>query len=283
MPSDRSDFRFRPRSLDGPSPRTLSPAQVDAWNRDGFVAPLPLFDADEAARNRALFDDLLAQRGAGGAYAINCFQARSRGIWDLCTEPRILDAVEDLIGPDIVCWASHFFCKLPHDPKHVPWHQDAIYWRLAPARTVTAWLAIDDADEENAAMAFLPGSHARGALAWTAAGDGAVLDKAIEGEALDDAAARDAPVSNALRAGEISLHADMLAHGSGPNRSTRRRCGLTVRYCPPEVRATDEAWRRGLEPILCRGEDRSGHWRHHPRPSRDDIRGVRAPHDLGGN
>jgi len=272
----RAALGFRP--VVGSAPRTLTTSQLQAWNRDGFVSPLPLFDAGEVARNRALFDDLLAQRGEEGAYSINCFQARSRGIWDLCTEPRILDAVEDLIGPDIVCWASHCFCKLPHDPKHVPWHQDAIYWHLAPARTVTVWLAIDDADEENAAMAFLPGSHARGALAWEAAGDGAVLDKAI-----GDTGALGSPVSNTLRAGEISLHADMLAHGSGPNRSARRRCGLTIRYCPPEVRATDVLWRRGLEPVLCRGEDASGHWVHHRRPPGDDIRGVRPPHDLGGN
>lgn len=276
MPHDLTDLDFRP--VDNPAPRTLSSADIDAWNRDGFVTPLPLFDAAEAARHRMLFDTLLAQSGPDGAYAINCFQARSRGIWDLCTEPRLLDAVEDLIGPDIVCWASHFFCKLPGDPKRVPWHQDAIYWRLAPARTVTVWLAIDDTDEDNAAMRFLPGSHARGTLAWGEAGEGTVLDKAI-----DDVASLGAPVADVLPAGAFSLHADMLAHGSEPNRSSRRRCGLTIRYCPPEVRATDAVWRRGLEPIVCRGRDRSGHWRHHPRPDTDDIRGVRAPHDLGGN
>ena len=276
MPREPADLDFRP--ADNPTPRTLSAADIDAWNRDGFVTPLPLFDAAEATRHRTLFDALLAQSGPDGAYAINCFQARSRGIWDLCTEPRLLDAVEDLIGPDIVCWASHFFCKLPGDPKRVPWHQDAIYWRLAPARTVTVWLAIDDTDEDNAAMRFLPGSHARGTLAWGEAGEGTVLDKAI-----DDVASLGTPVSNVLPAGAFSLHADMLAHGSEPNRSERRRCGLTIRYCPPEVRATDAAWRRGLEPIVCRGRDRSGHWRHHPRPETDDIRGVRAPHNLGGN
>ena len=127
-------------------------------------------------------------------------------------------------------------------------------------------------------MAFLPGSHDRGELPWGEAGDGAVL-----GRAIDDVAGLGAPVTNALRAGEVSLHADMLAHGSGPNRSTRRRCGLTLRYCPPEVRARDGRWRDGLEPIVCRGRDRSGHWRHHGRPAGDDIRGVRPPHDLGGN
>ena len=276
MPEPRSaDLRFRP--VENRAPRTLSAAQLERWNRDGFVTPLTLFDRDEAVDVRARCDALLEQR-EDGAYAINCFQARSRTLWELCTEPRLLDAVEDLIGPDIVCWASHFFCKLPGDPKRVPWHQDAIYWHLAPARTVTVWLAIDDVDEENAAMRFLPGSHALGALAWEPAEDDAVLGKAI-----DDVSALGEPLSNDLPAGAFSLHADMLAHGSAPNRSDRRRCGLTIRYCPPEVRATDERWRRGLEPILCRGRDPSGHWRHHDRPPGDDIRGVRPPHDLGGN
>jgi ectoine hydroxylase-related dioxygenase (phytanoyl-CoA dioxygenase family) len=267
-----ADLSFRPAPVrDG---RRLSAAQLAHYNREGYVTGVDLFDAAEAAANRAYFDRLLAAGGTG--YSINCYQARARGIWDLCTHPRILDAVEDVIGPDIVCWASHFFCKMPGDPRPVPWHQDAAYWRLSPARTVTVWLAIDDADAGNGAMRFVPRSHDRGALPTRAAVEGSVLDLETEG-----ADAMGAPVVNALRAGQISLHADMLVHGSRPNLSDRRRCGLTIRYCPPEVEITDTAWARGVEAIICRGA--AGAWRHHPRPEGDDVRAENSPRNLGGN
>ncbi|SPH17555.1 hypothetical protein DEA8626_01078 [Defluviimonas aquaemixtae] len=110
-----------------------------------------------------------------GARSVNCYQARCRDIWDICTEPRILDLIEDVVGPGIVCRALHFFCKMQHDPKAVPQHQDATHWHLTPARTVTVRLAIDDADEDNSAMRCIPGTHDKGHLQFRGAGEGAVL------------------------------------------------------------------------------------------------------------
>ncbi len=260
------------------SPERMTPAEIDHYNREGYAAPFTVFTEDEAAANRAYLDGLLASRGTGGAYAINCYQARAQGLWDLCTEPRILDLVEDIVGPDIICWASHVLCKLPGDPKSVPWHQDASFWSLSPARTVTVWLAIDDVDVGNAAMRFLPRTHDKGPLAWKAPDGPAVFDREIV-----DVERFGAPVSNDLRAGQVSLHADMLAHGSLPNLSDRRRCGLTIRYCPPEVRVLDAEWAGGVEAILCRGTDRGGYWRHHPRPDGDDVSAANGPRNLGGN
>ncbi|WP_424976293.1 phytanoyl-CoA dioxygenase family protein [Dinoroseobacter sp. S124A] len=269
------DLSFAP--VRNPNPATLTPEQIDRYNRDGYLTGLRAFPPSQAEANRTTFDGLLAGLGRDGAYAINCYQARAQAIWDLCTAPAILDVVEDLVGPNIVCWASHFFCKLPGDPKHVPWHQDAAFWHLAPARTVTVWLAIDDTDAENAAMQFIPRSHDKGALDWRAS-EGGVLNKELV-----DTASLGAPVTNALRAGEMSVHADMLAHGSAANLSNRRRCGLTIRYCPPEVRMTDAAWAQGIEAILCRGNDPSGHWRHHARPRGNDVSPENSPRNLGGN
>jgi len=91
------------------------------------------------------------------------------------------------------------------------------------------------------------------------------------------------PFVNALKAGQISLHADMLVHGSLANRSGRRRCALTLRYCAPDVRITDPEWAQGVEAILCRGTDPGGHWRHHPRPKLDDITKTSSPHVVGNN
>ncbi|MEL6437480.1 MAG: phytanoyl-CoA dioxygenase family protein, partial [Pseudomonadota bacterium] len=173
---------------------------------------------------------------------------------------------------------AHFFCKQPGDPKVVPWHQDASFWQLSPARTVTVWLAIDDADEDNAAMRFIPGTHTLGALEWQKPTGHAALDQELVG--VDDLGA---PVVNSLKAGQISLHADMLAHGSLANMSTRRRCGLTIRYCPPEVRITDDAWKKGVEAIICRGHDPTGYWQHHARPVGDDVSMENSPRNVGGN
>jgi hypothetical protein len=267
---------FRP--VDNPSPATLSRAEIETYNRLGFISPRDLFSPAEAHANCAYFDRLLAQVPETGAYSINCYQARCRGIWDLCTELRILDLVEDIVGSNIVCWASHFFCKMPGDPKTVPWHQDASFWKLSPARTVTVWLAIDDADAENSAMRFLPGTHDKGHHAFAASGGDAVLRlETLGAEPMGE------PFTNALEVGQVSLHADMLVHGSLPNRSDRRRCGLTIRYCPPEVGFTDEAWASSVEPILCRGADPYGRWPHHPRPSGDDVSLRNSPHNIGGN
>ncbi len=270
------DLGFRP--ADPERARKLTKAEVTQYNTFGFVQPFDIFGADEIARMRGYFDGLMADLGEAGAYGINCYQARLAGIWDIATDPRILDHVQDIIGENIVCWASAILSKQPGDPKQVPWHQDASFWSLSPARTVTVWLAIDDADAGNAAMRFIPGSHDKGAIATSAMGRDSVFHKGIA-----DAERYGAPFTNALKAGQISLHADMLVHGSVANLSDRRRCGLTLRYCPPEVRITDPDWARGVEAIVARGSDPTGQWQHHPRPENDDIRATSSPHVVGNN
>ena len=269
------DLRFRPVAPPTHA-RRLTAAEIEHYNREGFVQPFEVYDAGEIARIRAYLDRLMADMGEAGAYGINCYQARLAGLWDIATEPRILDLVEDIVGPDIVCWATAVLSKAPGDPKRVPWHQDASFWALSPARTVTVWLAIDDADAENSAMRFIPRSHDKGALETGASEGASVFHKeTAAAESLGE------PFVNALRAGECSLHADMLVHGSLPNASDRRRCGLTLRYCPPEVAILDAEWARGVEAIVCRGK--GGEWRHHRRPENDDIRATSSPHVVGNN
>ena len=201
-----------------------------------------------------------------------------RGIWDIAADPRILDLVQDIIGENIICWASAILSKMAGDPRQVPWHQDASFWKLSPARTVTVWLAIDDADEDNAAMRFIPGTHDKGPIATATMGADSVFHKGIA-----DAESFGAPFTNALGAGQMSMHADMLVHGSQANVSDRRRCGLTLRYCPPDVRIVDPDWAQGVEAIVARGTDPHGNWRHHPRPDNDDIRKTSSPHVVGNN
>lgn len=266
MPEVDRELRFHPVHHD--RPRCLTPAQLRQFDKLGYIFPLHVFTPAEAAANRAYFDDLMDRAAAAGwdAYSINGWQRHCAGMWDLCAEPRILDYVQDLLGQDLVCWGAHFFCKQPGDERRVSWHQDASYWPLTPSRTVTVWLAIDDADEENGAMAVVPGSHLHGQIpfARSEAGERNVLNQTV----VDPRRYGGDPVSFVMRAGQISLHTDLLLHGSNPNLSDRRRCGLTMRFVPPEVRA-HKGWNRGA--IICRGADPDGHWHHHPRPEGEVI------------
>ena len=151
---------------------------------------------------------------------------------------------------------------MPHDGKYVAWHQDASYWPLTPSKTVTIWLAIEDADAGNASMRLLPGSHLRGLLDFEIDdGDASnVLNQTVKGTA-----SFGRPVANVLQAGEISLHAGLLLHGSEANDSDRRCCGLTLRYSATEVRAYLD-WNQ--EGVVVSGRDRDGHWANPPRPER---------------
>ncbi|MEM7644611.1 MAG: phytanoyl-CoA dioxygenase family protein [Pseudomonadota bacterium] len=257
------------------APRTLTPAQIDHYNREGYVQPFQVLTPAETATLRTTIDGWLDAMGEAGAYGINCYQARLATLHDIARHPRILDVVQDIIGPDILCWATAILSKPAGETRSVPWHQDAGFWALSPARTVTVWLAIDDADAGNAAMRFIPGTHDRGVIEMQA------VDGEVFAHGIADADALGTPFTNALKAGQCSLHADMLVHGSGPNTSRRRRCGLTLRYCPPTVAITDDGWRQGVEAVLCRGQ--AGDWTTHPRPDNDDITATSSPRAVGNN
>ena len=263
-PDLQRELRFFPIRNERPS--ILTPGQIHHFNQKGYISRLPVFSRDEMAIHRANFDRLLEVelREGRGSYAINGRQHELWEIYDLAKEPRILDYVQDLIGENIICWATHYFCKLPGDGKAVSWHQDASYWPVTPSKTVTVWLAIDDADTENGCMCFIPGSHVHGQIPFVASApeEGNVLDQTVA----DAERYGDSPFDVELEAGEISLHSDLMLHASNPNTSTRRRCGLTLRYAPPEVRAYKG---RNLKSMICRGADPTGHWANVPRPPAD--------------
>lgn len=141
--------------------------------------------------------------------------------------------------------------KYPRDGSIVPWHQDAQYWPLSPRRTVTVWLAVYDADAENAAMQVVAGSHRAGDFTHRRNEDpNYVLEQEVDAASIRQ---QDVVTLN-LRAGEISLHDDGLLHGSGPNNSDRVRCGLTMRFSPTTVKADLAVWPT-FEAYMARGTD----------------------------
>ncbi|MPY88961.1 MAG: phytanoyl-CoA dioxygenase family protein [Luteitalea sp.] len=257
------DLRFRPAPVT--APRTLTAAQVESFNRDGYVKPVRIFDDEEIAGIRRYFDDLLARTVAAGgdSYSISSAHLRYGRVYDLLAHPRIVACVRDLLGESVVGWGSHFFCKMPGDGKAVAWHQDASYWPLTPSKTATVWLAIDRADRANGCMRFIAGSHWVGHLTYRPSdpAEHNVLTQTIENPEQYGAV-----VDDALEAGEISIHADLLLHGSEANESTRRRCGLTLRYCTTDVRAYD-GW--NAKGVVLLGTDPDRHWANPARPTND--------------
>ncbi len=248
--------------------KTLASEQVKRFNQDGFVQPLDALSEDEIGDARAYFESLLnrmqAMRDGRNSYALDGYHLRCRGIWEMALHPKILDYVEDLLGSDFICWSTHYFCKLGQDPKRVPWHQDATYWPVRPTMTVTVWLAIDDVDETNSPLQFMPGSHRRGSIEYIKAEGATVLSQEVEGvERFGE------PVANVLKAGQISIHTSTLLHGSEPNQSHRRRCGLALRYIPSSCGSVTGAERVLNLGIPCRGE--LGKWRRNEPPIGDDL------------
>ena len=254
------DLRFHPSPVADPS--TLTDRQVQSFNRDGYLTGIPIFTPEELAGHREYFDGLLARTLAEGrdSYSISTAHLKHGPVYDLLTNDRIAAVVRDLLGDDVVGWGSHYFCKMPGDGKRVAWHQDASYWPLTPSKTVTVWLAIDDSDPGNGCMRVIPGTHTMGHLTFRMTEDQSdnVLNQEVEniGELGE-------PVDLTLKAGQVSIHADLTLHGSEPNTSDRRRCGLTLRYAAADVRAYAGWNEKG---VLVRGSDPSGHWANPPRP-----------------
>lgn len=257
------DLRFHPSTVN--DPRVLTSDQIDHFNREGYIRPLPIFSDDEMIGIRSYFDDLLEKTIAAGgdSYSISTAHMKHGRVYDLLTEPRILDCVSDLLGDNVIAWGSHFFCKMPHDGKAVAWHQDASYWPLSPSKAVTVWLAIDDADVENACMRFIAGSQHFGHMTYRSS-EG--QEHNVLNQTIDNPQQYGTEVDDELKAGQMSLHSDLLLHGSEANNSDRRRCGLTLRYCAADVRA-ELGW--NAKGVVVKGKDAAGHWGNPPRPEND--------------
>jgi non-haem Fe2+, alpha-ketoglutarate-dependent halogenase len=239
-------------------PNVLSSDAVARFHETGYHAPYRALSAAEALAHRHRLESFIADRG-GVAEATKLLRTKAHlncaSLAELVHHKAVLDAVEDVLGPDILCWASGIFLKEPRDPAYVSWHQDAMYWGLDPADVVTAWVALTDSNAGNGAMAVLPGSH-RGEL--YAHNDtyapGNLLSRGQEIAVAVDPAKT---VTLTLQAGEMSLHHVKLAHGSAANRSGDRRIGYAIRYVAPHVRPSGGARDTAM---LVRGRDRFGHF-----------------------
>jgi ectoine hydroxylase-related dioxygenase (phytanoyl-CoA dioxygenase family) len=254
-------------------PKRLSTAALEAYSKDGYCFPISVLSPDEVAHARNCLEKHEAKTGEPlqGNFR---HKAHLLFTWvdALVHHPKILDAAEDVLGPNLLCWTTNFFIKEANSPGFVSWHQDAFYWGLNKDTVMTAWVALTPANLKNGCMKFLPGSQTQDHLQHV---DTFHKDNLLSrGQEIAVKVDADNTVDCILNPGEMSLHHVKLVHGSEPNRSNDRRIGLAIRYIPTDVRqmkVRDSA-------TLVRGVDREGNFDHEPRPRHDLDENALAAH-----
>ena len=245
-------------------PKMLTEAQIERFRCDGCVFPVRVMSEAEALAIRSKLEDY--ERRSGGPLAGDLrHKTHLLFSWlaDLVRNSRIVDAIEDLYGPNLLCWTTNFFIKEANNPAFVSWHQDSTYWGLSTPDVVTAWVALTPSNHANGAMTFIPGTHKSDQLEHrdTFAKNNLLTRGQEVAVDVDESKA----VTIELRPGEISLHHVRLVHGSPANPSNDRRIGFAIRYIPTsvsQIAGEDSA-------TLVRGVDTFHHFDPEPRPSSD--------------
>lgn len=241
----------------------LSAQQAQFYDKNGYLFPIRVFDDAETAEFRQRFDDYtlenqerlkgLIPRERRAVYALT--HLLLPWVHKMVSHPRVLDAVEGAIGPNILVWESAWFVKFARDPAFVSWHQDGAYWGLKPPEVTTAWIALSESTLGNGCMQVMPGTQNLQLLQHDTYDKDNALSRGQE-IALGNVDEANA-VSMSLAAGEMSLHHIGIAHGSKANTSDRPRIGIAIRYIAPEV-VQDGSERQIVQ--LVRGKDEHGHF-----------------------
>ena len=244
-------------------PKRLSLAQLETARTGGYAFPVPVLTPAEA---RGYLDRFEAFERDTGVSAPRDLKVKPhllfRWMWELGTTPALLDAVEDLIGPDIMLVTSAVWAKNARDPAYVTWHQDSAYFGYDPVDVWSAWIGLTEARLAHGCMRYMPGSHLRPEQPHI---ESYAADNLLQrGQYIPDYDETGA-VAAEVGAGEATFHHFRLAHSSEPNTSDRRRIGILFVYCPPYVK-----YSLGRYPArLVRGRDAYGHWDADPIPRRD--------------
>ena len=243
----------------------LTKNQIDGYQQSGFIHPVDVLDPKETAHYRQRFETYETQHG--GWYELSKGQKLyllQTWVAELARHRNVLDAVEGVLGPNILCWGCSLFVKEPRNPHFVSWPQDSAYWGLSSANVVTAWIALSPATKANGAMKMARGSHRLESVPHhDTLHEHNLLTRGQE-------IAMEVDESDAawveLAAGQASLHNIRTIHASEPNESDHRRIGVAIRYIAPHVRQVnaeqDSAW-------LVRGVDEHGNFSHETPPVAD--------------
>ena len=242
--------------------KKLTSDQIAAYERDGFVCPVDGFSPEQARGWRGKLETFERAEGQKMTRGHN-FKPHLLFPWvdEIVHAPQVLDAVEDLIGPDIRLFHLTVWPKDARSGAYVSWHQDATYFALEPVCHVTAWVALTDASIDAGCMEVVPGSHKLGQLRHAEAQDTENLLSRGQTLAVDLDRSRTAYMP--VKAGQFSLHHTLLVHNSRPNMTDDRRIGLGISYIPTYARCTA---RRRVSAMLVRGRDTYGHFDDERRP-----------------
>ncbi|HYZ34704.1 MAG TPA: phytanoyl-CoA dioxygenase family protein [Crenalkalicoccus sp.] len=231
-------------------PGALTEAEIEAYRRDGYRFPLRAFAPEEAA---LMLDRLRATEARLGGPVAGRMNQKPHLLFpwiaDIVRDPRVLDPVEAVLGPDLLCWGSQFFMKGAGDPAYVSWHQDGTYWGLSSPDVVTAWIALTPSVPESGCMRVVPGTHRAQVPHTDTFAQDNLLSRGQEVAVTVDE--KDA-VDIVLQPGEMSLHHVLIVHGSEPNRASWPRIGLAIRYVAAHVR---QAAGERDSALLVRGRD----------------------------
>lgn len=256
-------------------PKILREEEITTYWDDGFLFPFDVYAPDEAA---ALQEKFEALENAIGDEPQERYRIKAHlpfpWLCDVVRHPKLLDAVEDLIGPDVLCWGASFFAKNARDPRFVSWHTDSFFYGFEPAETLTAWLAFNSSTEQSGCVQYIPGSHRSKTAHDIMPHADNLLPMAQN--------ARDVPLDKAVSAvlapGQVVFHHESVVHGSGPNNAYHPRVGFSIHYVAPHVRETRF---EGSTAMLLRGEDNSGNWGRDPEPAEDfDPVCIQAMYDT---
>jgi ectoine hydroxylase-related dioxygenase (phytanoyl-CoA dioxygenase family) len=235
---------------------TLTTAQLKRYRADGYAVGGRILDDNALVRLRAELDSIIGNLAPDRRPEnMPSLHYDNRYLRDLFLSDSLIDVAAQIVGPDVALFTSYVISKRPDDGLAVDWHQDAAFFPIEPMDTFTLWLAVDDSDVENGCMRVIPGSHREEAvlLHKVDLDSGTTLPMSLDNLDLTDA--KDVQ----LRAGEYSVHDPWILHGSNPNRSSRRRCGITLKYISTHA-AIDRTFRSpsgfdwdGLRLYLARG------------------------------
>ena len=245
-------------------PKQLTAEQIRHFHESGYTTTDCVISREHAHALRQRLEDFEQEHGGPlkGADRHKTHLLFS-GLNDLIREEKIVDAVEDLYGGDLLCWTTNFFIKEARDAAFVSWHQDSTYWGLSKPDVVTAWVALSESTVANGAMEVIPGTHRLDQLPHK--DSHAKNNLLTRGQEVAVEVDPRRAVALELAPGEMSLHHVRIIHGSPPNSSPQRRIGFAIRYIPTYVRqlgGEDSA-------TLVRGTDTFGSFAHEPRPARD--------------
>lgn len=239
----------------------LSPDQVNRYRETGVHFPVTAFTAEEAGGLLRAFNELEAHDGGRLSPRTNKKpHLLAPWIADLVRDPRILDAVEDVLGPNILVWSSQFFAKKAHDPGYISWHQDATYWGLSSSEVLTVWLAFTPSTLENGCLRVVPGTHHSQVEHIDKFDEKNLLSR---GQEIAVEVREEDVVNIELQPGQFSMHNVLLFHGSEPNRADYPRIGYAIRYIPTHIRQTVGA---ADSATLVRGVDTYNYFEHEERP-----------------